>query len=166
MLLIIKKITCFAKSVSVIFALFICLNGFTQNSKTGIAPFKIRLTNGQGYTYQQLPQNKPVILIYFSPTCEHCKVFTEKMLKRIDEFKDVQLVMMSYEDIKEVKSFDDIYKLSNHQNIKVGSEGYTFIVQKYYNIQRFPFVAEYDKYGKLKKIIRGNVKPEEIAAQM
>ena len=128
--------------------------------------FKIRLTNGEGYTYQQLPKNKPVILIYFSPTCEHCKVFTESMLKRMDKFKDAQLVMMSYEDIKEVKSFDDIYKLSNHQNIKVGSEGYTFIVQKYYNIQRFPFVAEYDKYGKLKKIIRGDLKPEDIANKL
>jgi len=166
MQLIIKNITCFAKSVSVISVLLICMYGLGQNSNSGIAPFKIRLTNGQGYTYQQLPKNKPVILIYFSPTCEHCKVFTENMLKRIDEFKNVQLVMMSYEDIREVKSFDDIYKLSSHQNIKVGSEGYTFIVQKYYNIQRFPFVAEYDKYGKLKKIIRGNLKPEDIANKL
>jgi len=166
MLLMKKNITRFAKMVSVISVLFICTIAFGQSSNSSIAPFKIRLTNGQGYTYQQLPKNKPVILVYFSPTCEHCKVFTENMLKRMDKFKDAQLVMMSYEDIKEVKSFDDIYKLSNHQNIKVGSEGYTFVVQKYYNIQRFPFVAEYDKYGKLKKIIRGNVKPEEIAAQM
>jgi thiol-disulfide isomerase/thioredoxin len=153
------------KNIIIAVVLFFYLQGFAQ-SNSSIAPFKIRLTNGQGYTYQQLPKNKPVILVYFSPTCEHCKVFTENMLKRMDKFNDVQLVMMSYEDIKEVKSFDDIYKLSNHQNIKVGSEGYTFVVQKYYNIQRFPFVAEYDKYGKLKKIIRGNLKPEEIAAQM
>jgi thiol-disulfide isomerase/thioredoxin len=153
------------KNIIIAVVLFFYLQGFAQ-SNSSIAPFKIRLTNGRGYTYQQLPKNKPVILVYFSPTCEHCKVFTENMLKRMDKFNDVQLVMMSYEDIKEVKSFDDIYKLSNHQNIKVGSEGYTFVVQKYYNIQRFPFVAEYDKYGKLKKIIRGNLKPEEIAAQM
>jgi thioredoxin-related protein len=166
MKLIIKHLTCLTKSVSIISVLFICITAFSQRSNSSIAPFKIRLTNGQGYTYEQLPKNKAVILIYFSPTCEHCKVFTENMLKRMHKFKNVQLVMMSYEDIREVKSFDDIYKLSSYQNIRVGSEGYTFIVQKYYNIQRFPFVAEYDKYGKLKKIIRGNLKPEEMVAQM
>ncbi len=154
------------KTIIIIPVLFISLFAFAQANNSSIAPFKIRLTNGQGYTYQQLPKNKPVILIYFSPTCDHCKVFTENMLKRINKFKDDQLVMMSYEDIKEVKSFDDIYKLSSHQNIKVGSEGYTFIVQKYYNIQRFPFVAEYDKYGNPKKIIRGDLKPEDIANKL
>ena len=69
-------------------------------------------------------------------------------------------------NLKEVKAFDDRYKLSGHQNIKVGSEGYTFVVQKYYNIQRFPFVAEYDKTGRLKKIIRGDVDPEDIASRL
>ncbi|MBS1747019.1 MAG: thioredoxin fold domain-containing protein [Bacteroidetes bacterium] len=137
-----------------------------QGGNSSIAPFKIRLTNGAGYTYQQLAKNKPVILVYFSPTCDHCKVFTEKMMKRVNDLKNDQLVMISYEDIKAVKAFDDKYKLSSHQNIKVGSEGYTFIVQKYYNIQHFPFVAEYDKTGQLKKIIKGNLEPEEIAAQL
>ncbi|HVX28162.1 MAG TPA: thioredoxin fold domain-containing protein [Parafilimonas sp.] len=154
------------KTIIVIPVLFISLFAFAQANNSSIAPFKIRLTNGQGYTYQMLPKNKPVILIYFSPTCEHCKLFTETMLKQIDKLKDDEVVMLSYEDIREVKSFDDIYKLSKHQNIKVGSEGYTFIVQKYYNIQRFPFVAEYDKYGKLKKIIRGDLKPEDIAKKL
>lgn len=74
--------------------------------------------------------------------------------------------MISYQDIKEVKAFDEEYKLSSYPNIKIGSEGYTFIVQKYYNIQHFPFVAQYEKNGKLKKIISGQLKPEEIAAQL
>ena len=142
------------------------MQSLSQRSNTGIPPFKIRLTNGEGYTYKQLEKNKPVVLIYFSATCEHCKTFTEAMLKRINQLQNKQLVMISYEDIKEVKAFDDAYKLSNHQNIKIGSEGYTFVVQKYYNIQHFPFVAEFDKYGKLKKIIDWNLKSEEIASQL
>jgi thioredoxin-related protein len=152
------------KSILCLVGFFIYMQLLAQGSNSSIAPFKIRLTNGAGYTYQQLAKNKPVILVYFSPTCDHCKVFTEKMLQRIDDFKDEQLVMISYEDIKAVKSFDDRYKLSARQNIKIGSEGYTFIVQKYYNIQHFPFVAEYDKTGRLKKMMKGNLKPEDMAA--
>lgn len=154
------------RNITVLFVLFLYIQGFPQNSNNSIAPFKIRLTNGDGYTYNQLVKNKPVILIYFSPTCEHCKAFTESMLKRINKLNNNQLVMISYVDIKEVKAFDDAYKLSSHQNIKIGSEGYTFVVQKYYHIQHFPFIAEYDKNGKLKKIIPWNLKPEEIANQL
>ena len=154
------------RSITILLVLFCYVQGFAQKSNDGIAPFKIRLTNGDGYTYNQLVKNKPVILIYFSATCEHCKAFTEAMLKHMSSLQNNQLVMISYVDIKEVKAFDDAYKLSNHQNIKVGSEGYTFVVQKYYNIQHFPFIAEYDKSGKLKKIIPWNLKPEEIANQL
>ncbi len=163
--------TCSFRNMATVHKGILCLVGFfiymqllAQGGNSTIAPFKIRLTNGAGYTYQQLAKNKPVILVYFSPTCDHCKLFTEKMLKRVDDFKNTQLVMISYEDIKAVKAFDEKYKLSMHQNIKVGSEGYTFIVQKYYNIQHFPFVAEYDKTGRLKKMMKGNLKPEDMAA--
>jgi len=152
--------------IIIFIALFSYTHVFAQSSNKGLAPFKIRLTNGEGYTHDQLEKNKPVILIYFSPTCDHCKTFTEAMLKRIKSLQDRQIIMISYVDIKEVKAFDDAYKLSNHQNIKIGSEGYTFVVQKYYKIQHFPFVAEYDKSGKLKKIIPWNLKPEELANQL
>lgn len=55
---------------------------FSQKEKTAIPPFKIRLTNGEGFTYQQVDKNKPLVLIYFSPSCDHCKAFTEALLKQ------------------------------------------------------------------------------------
>lgn len=146
---------------------FLFINASAQdNNNAGIAPFKIRLVNGEGFTYGQLKKDKPIILIYFSTTCDHCKTFTEAFLKRINKLQENQVIMISYEHIKEVKAFDEHYKLSHHQNIKMGSEGYTFVVQKYYNIQHFPFVATFNKNGKLKKIIPWNLKPEEMAAQL
>lgn len=146
---------------------FLLISAVAQNkNNAAIAPFKIRLVTGEGFTYSQLKKDKPVILIYFSTTCDHCKTFTAAFLKRINKLKSSELIMISYEDIKEVKIFDQEYKLSSHPNIKIGSEGYTFVVQKYYNIQHFPFVAEYEKNGKLKKIIPWQLKPEEIAAQL
>ena len=145
-----------------------CVAAFAQtNSKTTIAPFKITLTNGKTYTYKQLLKGKEAVLVYFSPTCEHCMHFTEAMLKRKKELADKQIVMVSYMPLNEVKKFDDEYHLSSNPNIKVGTEGYTFIVQKYYNIQRFPFVAEYDKKGKLTQIVPYNSQqPEEMAAKL
>ena len=154
------------KNLLFVLCVFLFINVSAQENRTAIAPFKIRLVNGEGYTYKQLQKDKPVILIYFSPTCDHCKTFTEAFLKRISKLQQSQVVMISYENIKAVQAFDSAYHLSGHNNIKIGSEGYTFVVQKYYNIQHFPFVAEFDKNKKLKKIIDWNLKPEEIAARL
>jgi hypothetical protein len=89
------------------------------------------------------------------------------MLKRKKELADRQIIMISYLPLNEVKQFDDEFHLSSYPNIKVGTEGYTFIVQKYYNVQRFPFVVEYNKAGKLSKIVPYNSqKPEEMAAEL
>lgn len=143
------------------------LNAVAQNKyKSSIAPFKIRLVNGEGFSHNQLEKGKPVILIYFTTTCDHCQSFTKSVLKRIDKLQDKQLVMISFEHINAVKKFDEFFKLSVHKNIKIGSEGYTFLVQKYYKIKDFPFVAEYDKKGKLQKTISWNSKPEQMADQL
>jgi len=158
----------YKRIISVLLAGFMCVAAFAQTkSKTTIAPFKITLVDGKTYTYNQLTKNKPVVLVYFSPTCEHCQVFTQAMLKRRKELANMQIVMISYLPLNDVKKFDETYHLSSNPNIKVGTEGYTFIVQKYYNVQRFPFVVEYNKEGKLSKVVPYNSKnPEEMAAQL
>ena len=150
-----------------VFASFFGAAVAQQNNKTTIAPFKVTLTNGKTFTYNELTKNKSAILVYFSPTCEHCQKFTEAMLKRKKELSDKQIVMVSYLPLADVKKFDEQYHLSSNTNIKVGTEGYTFIIQKYYNVQRFPFVAEYNKQGKLTQVVPYNsAKPEEMAAQL
>ncbi|MBO9618970.1 MAG: redoxin domain-containing protein [Niabella sp.] len=150
--------------------LFFFLNSavavFSQKEKTAIPPFKIRLTNGEGFTYQQVDKNKPLVLIYFSPSCEHCKAFTEALLKQKKKWADKQIIMISYVHIKDVQAFDKQYHLSEYPNIKIGSEGQTFVVQQYYRIQHFPFVGLFDKKGKLVKIISDKLPPEKMVAQI
>ena len=152
------------KKISItLFAFFICFTVFSQSNKTAIAPFKITLVNGKPYTYNQLKKNTLTAVIYFSPTCEHCKEFTEVLLKHQDQIKDKQLVMITYLPLADLKTFDSLYNLSAKPFFKLGTEGYSFIVRKYYNVERFPFVALYDKQMKLVKILPGLDKPEVLA---
>lgn len=157
----------YRRIISVLLTGFICVSLYAQqNSNNTIAPFKITLVNGKTYTYNQLSKDKPVILVYFSPTCDHCKDFTEAMLKRKKDLADKQIVMISYQPLNDVKKFDEEFHLSSNSNIKVGTEGYTFIVQKYYNIQRFPFVVEYGKGGKLSKIVQYSLQSDRMASEL
>lgn len=160
-----KKIINIVRFLCVLMTICVCapLQGHGQ---TTIAPFKIRLVNGEGYTYKQLPKNKTVVLIYFSPTCDNCKVFTSFLMKNKSVLKNKLVVMISYEDIKEVKNFDNDFHLSSQQNIKIGSEGYTFVVQKYYQIEHFPFLVIYDKNGLQEKMIRNEESPQKLIREL
>lgn len=149
-----------------LFIFFSVLSLFTLGqSKKGVAPFVITTATGKVYKYTELEKGRQVILIYFSPSCDHCTEFTSAMLRRIGELKDRQIVMVTHMPLKDVKAFYTQYKLASYPNIKVGTEGFTFIVRNYYQLQQFPFIVEYDKQGRLVKTISDqSLKPEAMAA--
>jgi hypothetical protein len=61
--------------------------------------------------------------------------------------------MVTYLPLDELKPFVSEFNLNKYSTIKVGTEGYSFVVRKYYNVERFPFIAVYDKQIQLKKIL-------------
>jgi len=156
----------YKKVLIVLLSLIIYSAGFSQQKKTAIAPFKITLVDGKTYTANQLKKNTPIVLIYFSPDCDHCKNFTAELLKHKSELKDKQIVMVTYLPVSEIKPFDSLYHISSMPNFKIGTEGYTFIVRKYYNVQRFPFIVLYDKQMKLIKTLSPTDAPEALAKEV
>lgn len=147
-------------------ASFTCFTMQAQQNKTGIAPFKITLVNGKTYTYNELKKNTPTIIIYFSPTCDHCKNFTTALMKHEKELRHKQIVMVTYLPVSELKPFDSTYHLSSKPFIKAGTEGYSFIVQKFYKVGPFPFVALYDKNMKLVKTLTPSDEPDVLAKEV
>lgn len=135
-----------------------------RKDQSGIPPFKIRLVDGKGYTYKDLKKGLPTLLIYFQPDCVHCQQFAAALEKRLPLISDRQIVLISFAHIKEVSVFDRQYHLSSHPDVKIGSEGYTFLVQKYYQIEHFPFVACFDKEGKLVRVLNPDLEPAAMAA--
>ena len=155
------------KIILIVLALNICFTVFSQqNNKTGIAPFKITLLNGKSYSYNQIKKNTETVLIYFSPTCDHCKDFTSELLKHENALKDKQIIMITYVPIEEIKPFDSLYHISIKPNFKIGTEGYSFIVRKYYNVERFPYIVIYNKQMKLVKKLSPTEQPEVLAKEI
>ena len=145
---------------------FICFTIQAQQNKTAIAPFKITLVDGSTFTYKQLKKNIPTVLIYFSPTCDHCKNFTTALMKHEKQLQNKQIIMVTYLPVSELRPFDSTYHLSSKHFIKAGTEGYSFIVQKYYKVGQFPFIALYNKNMKLVKKLSPADEPEVLAEQI
>lgn len=120
-----------------------------------VPPLKLLLTDSTTiFTEKQLKANTPLFFILFSPDCEHCKKETEELIEKIDDFKNIQIVMATFMPVDKMKEFYDNYKLDRFPNIIVGYD-MQHILATYYRISYTPFLAFYDKKGKLIEGVQG-----------
>lgn len=113
-----------------------------------IPDFKMQLTNGKMFSAKDLSKSKPVIIIYFAPDCEHCQVLIKNLLKRVNEFKNSQIILVSFESLQQVGTFEKEYGLKSYSFIKTGIEKPVFFFRYYYHLENTPFTALYDQKGK------------------
>ncbi len=88
-------------------------------------------------------KDKPLLLIFFSPDCDHCKHETEEIIKNIQKFKGIQIVMATTQPFNDMKAFAAKYKLANH-GITVGRD-IAYVMPPYYEMKNLPYLAFYDK---------------------
>ncbi|WP_214072957.1 thioredoxin-like domain-containing protein [Mucilaginibacter sp. dw_454] len=129
-----------------------------QNETPGAAipPYRILKTDSTWATPANLKHRKTV-LIYFAPDCPHCQHLTMEMREKLKQFGDAQIMMITWSnnyDIRAIKNFVRDFDLKKHPNITVGTEGYTYLIQKYYKIETTPYIAIFDNEGKLTKTFR------------
>jgi len=147
-----RKYSVQAIKLSTLFALMFSFytahsQGIDYNKK--IPPFRIQLSNGDSLVAKQLKKNMPLMVVYFDPGCEHCQAFTRNLLENIKLFNNIQIVYITYAPITDVQIFEKEFNLRKYSNLKIGTEGDSFIVLRLYRAAKFPFIALYDKKGML-----------------
>lgn len=128
---------------------FACSQAQTQIIPLTIPPYKITTTKDQIRTPADLEKDKAVMIIYFAPDCPHCQKLIKDMKPSMAKFKNIQVVMITFTDIRMVKTFENDYGLKAYPNFILGTEGYTYTVQRFYQLKHTPFVAIYGKNGQL-----------------
>jgi thioredoxin-related protein len=158
--------------------LFLSLTAFSQHDHQtdtvpapatrfrNFPPVKLLMPDSITYfTKEALPKNKPVLLMVFHPTCEHCQHETENITKNIDKFKGIQIVMSTMVPLFEMKAFMDKYKLASYDNIIVAQD-YTFFLPPYFQFNNLPFLAFYNKKKKLVSTFGGSLPVDKIIAEL
>ena len=105
--------------------------------------------------------HQPTLIMYFSPTCDHCKHQWEDMLQHMEQLKKIQIVMVTYQPFEEMLEFYKSEKIDTYPNIKMGRDT-KFTLPPFFQIQSLPYQALYDKKGKLINTFAGNVKVETM----
>lgn len=128
-----------------------------------IPAFNIRkVPDSSSFTNNMLQKNKPTIIVFFDPDCDHCQEATKKFTSKIDRFKDVQILMVTIMQFDRTKKFYKDYNLANFPNIILTRDA-VFDLPKFYQVHSIPDVYVYDKNGKLMKHYRKDIPVDEIA---
>lgn len=131
-----------------------------------IPPFSMTLANGLYFSSAQVPKGKPVLLIYFDPECDHCHTLMNGFFKRPADFGSAEVLMITYKPINEIQAFAKAYQTYKYPNIKVGTEGTTYYLRNYYRMQNTPFVALYNKEGKMVTVYQKEVPLDALYKQL
>ena len=127
-----------------------------------IPPFHLLKLDSSTYlTKDDIKKHRRTLVMFFSPDCDHCKHQTESILGDFSDFKDVEIVMATYQPFSEMKEFYAHYHLSDHPNIKIGRDE-KFFLAPFYKIRNLPYLALYDKKGNLITTFEGTQKVETL----
>ncbi len=147
------------------------LSGFAQIDSTQqyfkspyIPAFKIiKVPDSSSFTNNMLQKGKPTILVFFDPDCDHCQHATKNFTAKIDQFKNVQILMVTIYEFSRIKKFYKDYKLRKFPNITLTRDA-GITLPRFYNVSSIPDVYVYDKDGKLMNHYKKDIPVEEIAA--
>ena len=131
-----------------------------------LPPFTItKVPDSSKFTKVQLQKKKAVIIMLFSPDCEHCQIEVKEFIQNINLFKNVQLVLISHLDYRFLKTFYKDYNIAKYKNITVGKET-SYFLGNFYKVKFLPAIFLYNKNGQFVKAFDGSVPVTLIAKSL
>lgn len=126
-----------------------------------LPPLQLILTDSTKYTSENVPKKKPVLILFFSPDCEHCQHETEELVSHKENFKNIHIIMVSTYPLYRLKEFADKYGLMALNNVTITKDPYYFLLT-FYNIHNFPYLALYNKKGALIETFEGTPSMDKV----
>lgn len=115
-----------------------------QKDSLHIPAFTVLQTDSVYTNDKKIPNNKPVIIIYFSPECGHCQLTAQEFGERMREMKDFYFVWVSYYPLPEIKEFAKKFNLQQFNNIIIGRDE-NYKIPSYFKVKYTPYMAIYNK---------------------
>lgn len=154
-------------AVSILFCVTMTVSGQNDSLPTfkkfpSLPPLKLLLTDSTTwFTRENVPAKKATLIMIFSPDCDHCQHETEDIIKSIESFKNIEIVMATPRPFDGMKQFYEHYGLSKYKNITVGRDA-SYLLPVFYNIKMLPYLAFYDKKGQLIDTFEGSLPIEKV----
>ena len=131
-----------------------------------VPPFTItKVPDSTKFVKANLSPKRPVLIMVFSPDCDHCIHEIKELLAHMELFKNIQIILVAHLDFKDLKKFYEEFKIANYPNITLGRD-YSYFFGTFFNIKFLPAIFLYNKKGKFTKAFDGSVPVSRIAAAL
>ncbi len=124
--------------------------------KAAVLP-SLSLTGLDGSEFS-IPGDKPVVLVYFNATCDHCQRQVEAMQKASGQFEDTAVIFMSSQPLEDLRSYFLHAGLGNFFVVHVRPEE----VSERFGVLALPQIFVYDANRQLRDLFTGETSPEQI----
>lgn len=128
-----------------------------------IPEFSLLKTDGNWLVKQQLPEGKPVVFVYFSPDCQHCKTEAKDLAAAKDSVASIQFIWVSYHPIDRIRDFAlkaGLDKQANHSFTRDPN----YKIPSFFRVRFTPFVAVYNAKGQFVEAFEGGADVPTIIA--
>ena len=119
--------------------------------------FRLQLVDSvTTFTKESLTRKSPLMLVLFNPQCEHCQHEIGEIIKNIDKFKKIQIVLATTMPLDSLRKFYMKNELMKYENIIAGCDKSYFLVS-FFLIHNFPYLAFYNKKKELISTFEGTM---------
>lgn len=133
-----------------------------QAFKNGLPAIEVLLSDSSRvFRTTTFDKSKPVVLLLFHTTCEHCQQEARDLLTRKKELEKIRLVMISTEPLSLVRAFYRQYALSQVKDLVIGRD-HKLVTPKMFMYESFPFCAVYGKSHRFIRSFERNFNTDSI----
>ncbi|WP_340155371.1 redoxin domain-containing protein [uncultured Winogradskyella sp.] len=122
-------------------------NKIAKQIKT-IPQFELQTLDRIPFTNANLKPNTSIIFIYFNSECDFCQHEAKSISNNLNDFKNVQFIFVSTEDIAIIKQFSAEYELNNKPNITFLYDNSSHFANQF-NAQSIPYILIYNQNNQL-----------------
>ncbi|MCF6347539.1 MAG: redoxin domain-containing protein [Flavobacteriaceae bacterium] len=130
-----------------------------------IPEFSFKTLNGEAFTQNEVSETLPKLFIYFNSECEFCHAEAKQIQESIEQLKNVQLLLVSFEESEGIKAFAEKYHLVNYENI-IFLEDSSLLFAELFDAKSIPFMVLYSKENQLIQKFKGATKIEKVISYL
>lgn len=126
-----------------------------------IPAFTFLTLENKGFTENNLSKSNYKLFVYFNSECEYCQSEATQISENIEQFKDSQLIFVSFEPLANIKKFASDFNLLDKENV-IFLEDKKLEFAKIFDAKSIPFMLLYSKENQLIQKFKGATKIDKI----
>ncbi len=148
------------KVVGYILLVILLVPGKAQAQKSSLPDFVFASPDGKKISSKLFDNERPLVVIYFEPTCIHCRYQAEWIARKIDQLQELDFLFVAWQPTQDIPAFKERY-FPQEENIHFGVDSEEQF-DDLFGFSQIPTIYIYNEQNQLVKKFKKETKPERM----